>query len=326
MSKIEWNRPEEQTFEAGLDRGVLYCEGGPAVPWNGLTSVDDDGDATIKELYLDGVKYLSVVSARDWKGKLSAYTYPEEFNEVMGVGELGDGLYIDSQAPQRFGLSYRTMVSAPAIDERPQYKIHIIYKAMAALSGFGNETLSDNIKPTEFEFNLSAVPIQIPDNRPTAHIILDTRKLDSATLASLETMLYGDDVSEPSLPAIDDLINLLKFPDTVTVVYNEDGTWTATGSNDNVYMIDMAGHFQIDSVNAVYTVPDEIYEFPDLGDLSIMSVVLDEDGIPYVGNDIDNDTNVGEDEDGAPYYEDNEADMSLHVDTDGAYYFEDLTP
>jgi hypothetical protein len=326
MSKIEWNRPDEQTFEAGLDRGVLYCEEGPAVAWNGLTSVDDDGDSVIKEFYLDGIKYLSVVSARDWKGKLSAYMYPEEFNEVMGVGELGDGLYIDSQAPQRFGLSYRTMVSAPGVDTKQHYKIHLIYKVMAALQSFGNETIGDSIKPTTFDFELTAVPISIPDSRPTAHIILDTRKLDDATLNSLETMLYGDENSEPSLPDIDDLVTLLKFPDTVMVVYNEDGTWTATGSNEHIYMLDMHGHFQIDGVNATYIVPGEIYEFPDLGALSLMSVVLDDDGTPYMGSNIDNDTNVGEDEDGTPYYEDNETDMSLHVDTDGAYYFEDLTP
>lgn len=326
MSKLEWNRPEAQIFEAGLDRGVLYCEDGPAIPWNGLTNIDDDGDATVKEFYIDGIKYLSTVSARDWKGKLKAITYPEEFNEVMGIGELGDGLYIDSQAPQRFGLSYRTMVSAPGVDQKQHYKIHLIYQVMAALSGFGNETLSDSTKPTEFEFELSAVPIRIPNARPTAHVILDTRKLDDLTVASLESLLYGDDEQTPTLPTVEQLIEILDFTDEVTVVYNGDGTWTATGSNENIQMLDNHNtFFRITSVDATYLSP-EVYEFASLGSFAAQSVVLDEDGTPYLGSNVDNDSNVGEDTDGTPYYEDNETDMDLEIDTDGTYYVEDLTP
>ena len=326
MSQLVWNLPEDQVFEAGLDRGVIYLEDGSAVPWNGLSNVDDDGESTVKDFYIDGVKFLSTVSPRDWKGNLTAYTYPDEFAELIGIAELGDGLYVDSQASGRFDLSYRTMVSAPAVDMKQHYKIHLIYKVMASLDGFTNETLSSATKPTEFGFGLSAVPVMAPGIRPTAHIILDTRKMDDVTIASLESMLYGDADSDPTVPTIEELVNLLKFPDEVVVVYNEDGTWTATGSNENIYMLDNHGHFQIDSVNAEWVVPDEIYEFPDLGDLAILSIVPDTDGTPYVGNDIDNETNIGEDTDGAPYHEDNEADMALEIDTDGAYYIEDLTP
>lgn len=321
MSKLEWNRPQDQTFEAGLDRGVIYVEDGPVVAWSGLSSVDDSGESTIREFFLDGIKYLSHVSPRDWKGKLVAYTYPDEFAGLIGIAEMGDGLYVDSQLPGRFGLSYRTMISTPAVDDTPHYKIHLIYKVMASLTGFTSETLtSDATDPTGFEFELSAVPIQIPGRRPSAHIILDTRKMDVSTRAQLEDIIYGSDTQDPALPTVPQLVDLLNYGDEVVVVYNGDGTWTATGSNANIKILDSQGHFEIHNVDAEY-LSEDVYRFLGVGDLPATLVAkVDDDGTYYftLGEGV---SNLGVDADGVPYYELGANGVTIDTDTDGTPYY-----
>lgn len=302
MSQLEWHRPQDFVFEAGLDRGVLYPEDELAVPWNGLISVDDSGASAISEFYLDGIKYLSKVSARDWKGRLAAYTYPDEFSELLGIGKLGDGLFADSQMPGRFGLSYRTMITAPEVDTQQHYKIHLIYNAMASLAAFSNKTLSSgSAVPTEFAFDLTAVPIRVPQRRPTAHFIVDTRAVDAETLAIFEGMIYGTELTDPALPTIEALIELL-LVSGVVVVYNGDGTWTATGSEDDIRFLDpFSRTFRIDNSSAVWIDVNEVYEFTDAeGEITLS---IDEDGTPYL--------DVGSTE-----------GIAVLQDTDDIYYFD----
>lgn len=320
MPKLEWNRPQDQVFEAGLDRGVIYVEDGPAVAWNGLTSVDDDGDSDTREFFIDGIQYLSVVNARNWKGKLSAYTYPEEFSELIGIDAIGDGFYADSQMPGRFDLSYRTLVGSGA-EGTQHYKIHLIYKVMAALSGFTNETLTnDAVDPIEFEFDLSATPIVIPNKRPSAHLIIDTRKVDPADVATLEGILYGTSSTSPSMPTIEQLLDILKYSDGVVVVYNGDGTWTATGSNQNIYMTDNKGRFQIHNADAEY-ITEEIYRFLGVDSSLNWVAKVDTDGVIYTTSEGGN-SNLALDEDGVPYHSIGSNTVALFEDTDEVIYFE----
>lgn len=321
MTKLEWHRPEDHVFEAGLDRGVLYPDGGSAVAWNGLVSVDDSGQSTIKDFYLDGIKYLSTVSARDWKGSLSAYTYPEEFAALIGIAELSDGLYADSQMPGRFGLTYRTMVSAPEVDTKQHYKIHLLYNVMAALNGFSNTTLtSASADPTEFVFDLTTVPEIVPQHRPTAHFIVDTREVDGVTLATLEEIIYGSDTVEPSMPTVEALIALL-LVGGVVVVYNGDGTWTATGSEDDIHLFDFEKTFRIDNVDATYLIPDETYIFNDaIGEITLS---LDVDGVPYLDIASEEGVVVLQDVDDIYYFDIGVGGFELLEDDDAVVYVVD---
>lgn len=319
MAKIEWNRPQDHVLEAGLDHGVIYVENGPAVPWNGLISVEDKGQSTMEEFFLDGVVFLVVVSPRKYEGSISAYTYPEEFSELIGYGELGDGLYADSQLPQPFHLSYRTMVGSPNVDNKQHYKIHLIYQTIAQLSDISYETLGDSPEPSSFEFDLSAVPQRVRNALPSAHFIIDSRKISDENLAELEAILYGSDTVEARMPTVEQLIDLTSFGDMVVVVYNGDGTWTATGSNKNITMLDDI-RFKIDNVAAEY-LSDTIYRFLGLeGSVAMFSVLADTDGEPYYILAEDG-SNLGVDTDGTPYYGEDVFGATLDEDTDGTPYF-----
>lgn len=260
MARLQWGNPQDQSYEAGLDRGVIYTETKGAVAWNGLRSVEAGGESETVEFHLDGIKFLTMATPRDWQGTLTAISYPDLFEELIGFVELGDGLFGDSQLPDRFNLSYRTMVSSPNFENKKYYKIHLIYNVVAAFSSSSYESLDpSSLTPAEFEFELSATPIRIPEGRPTAHIVIDSRVIDDSDMAILEGILYGDDMNEPSFPDIDTLIDMLRFTNEVSVVDNGDGTWTATGSNANINRYGSNRYFLLNNVDAE-TVEPGIYE------------------------------------------------------------------
>lgn len=245
MSRLEWGNPEDRSFETGLDRGVVYIDGQVAA-WNGLMDVEHAGTSEAKQFFIDGVQYLTFAHAKTWSGKLRAINYPEIFNRAIGNEEVADGVMIDGQIQSGFDLSYRTMVGTSEIGKAPAYKIHIFYGVYATISDYTYQTLSDDSDPTEFEFDLSATPKLITGYRPSAHMTVDTRKIEAKKIRALEDILYGTSTSEPSLPTPNFLMEFLKFDNTVIVEDNGDGTWTASGSRDNI-KLQSGGRFTINN-------------------------------------------------------------------------------
>src|SRR4029079_11749224 len=84
MTALAWDEIGERIYQTGIDRGVLYLNDGTAVPWNGLTSVEEDSTSEVKPYYLEGVKFLENFVPGDFEGKIKALTYPEEFDEING--------------------------------------------------------------------------------------------------------------------------------------------------------------------------------------------------------------------------------------------------
>lgn len=89
MSKIVWDAVGEHTFETGVRNGVLYlkdAEGAynTGVAWNGLTSVSESPEgAEATDLYADDIKYLTLMSAENFKATIEAYTYPVSLKSAM---------------------------------------------------------------------------------------------------------------------------------------------------------------------------------------------------------------------------------------------------
>lgn len=245
MTRLQWLNPEEKLVQGGLDRGVLYPQDKAAVPWNGLISVNESGSQQTSTYYIDGRKFLTTVTPREYTATISAYTFPDEFAEICGIVEAADGLFLDSQVPDRFGLSYRTMY------DNGKYKLHLIYGVTASTSDVEYQTLSGSNDPTPFEFSISAIPQSIEGFRPTAHVMIDSRNLDPLTLAEIENMLYGTYGQDAYLPTIKSLYDMMNYGDIVVVRDNGDGTWEAEGSYKYISVDEATGEFQISNVSAV---------------------------------------------------------------------------
>lgn len=248
MTRLNWGDASSRIYEVGLDRGVLYPNNSPAVPWYGLTAVQEEGAESAKTYYQDGRPYLIVPQPKEYKATLSAYTYPDEFSEIMGVVEATDGLYVDSQQGDSFTFSYRTLIGDSINGTEKGYKIHLVYNAVVTPEGQSHATLGDSISPNEFSWSIEAYPMPLVGFRSSAHFVIDTRHMDSEKLAEIEGLLYGTDEIEPSAPAPQIIFDTLNHGDAIIVTDNGDGTFEVQGSYKNVYLIG-DGIFQIDNVD-----------------------------------------------------------------------------
>lgn len=208
MTALAWDQVGDRRYETGVDRGVLYIPSGPAVPWNGLVSIAEETEREIKSYYLDGIKFLDRHVPGSYSAKLSAFTYPDELDELLGMKELNPGVFAHDQRAQLFNFSYRTQENDDLGSE--EHKIHIVYNVMAAHGSGAFSTVSDVAAPSMFEFQLSAAPPQMFGARPTAHISLHTRRIDSDLLTTLEGLLYGTSTDDPSLPSLVDLLGFIE--------------------------------------------------------------------------------------------------------------------
>lgn len=224
MSKLKWDATGERLFETGVQKGVLYPMGdngayGAGVAWNGLTAVTESpSGAEATPLYADDIKYLELTSAEDFGATLEAYTYPDEFAECDGSANVAEGVKIGQQPRKVFGLCYRTTLGNDVKGNDYGYKLHIVYGAKAAPSEKAYATINDSPEAITFSWEITTTPVSVTGFKPTAHIEIDSTKVNAAKLAALEELLYGKDPTasggsdgvDPKLPLPDEIIALLK--------------------------------------------------------------------------------------------------------------------
>lgn len=223
MSKLQWDKTGEHFYETGVDHGVLFPMNanrqtyGKGVAWNGLTAVTESPEgAELTALYADNIKYLNLMSAEEFKATIEAYTYPEEFEACDGSAELGAGIKVTQQPRLPFAFCYRTKVGND-LNPEAGYKIHIIYGCTAQPSERAYETVNDSPDAITFSWEVATVPVECEGFKPTAHIEIDSTKVDSAVLAQIEAKLYGVDAdpehsiegSDPELLMPNDIIEIL---------------------------------------------------------------------------------------------------------------------
>lgn len=206
MTEIQWDEVGARRFETGVERGVLYLPDGSAVPWNGLTAVSENTEREVKSYYIDGIKYLDHQVADAYSAKLEAFTYPDEFEDVLGVSQFEPGVFLHDQPGKTFGLSYRTKVGNDLLGADYGYKLHILYNLTASASAPTMSTLSESVGVSTFSWALTAVPPAMTGARPTAHISLHSLAIDPDLLSQIEDLLYGTPTTAPAQP---DLVSLL---------------------------------------------------------------------------------------------------------------------
>ena len=212
--KLVWDQEGQKLYETGVDKGVLfpYDNGtyGKGVAWNGLTAVNESpSGAEPTALWADNRKYLELISTEEFGFTIEAYMSPEEFDACDGSLEIAPGVYAGQQNRKSFGFSYRTLIGNDADGTDYGYKIHIVYGAKAKPSSRDNATVNDSPEARTLSWECSTTPVDVPGGKPTAHLVIDSTKVDAEKLAALEEMLYGGE-AEAKLPTIAEVIELLK--------------------------------------------------------------------------------------------------------------------
>jgi len=252
MAALVWDQIGDRLFETGVSKGVLYQENRVGVPWNGLTSIEEDSNKSVESVYYDGIKFSDIVTVGEFSGTMRAYTYPDEFLRYEGTIEDQTGFYIMDQPTSSFCLSYRTQVGDDISGLESGYKIHILYNLTAIPAQRSYKTLDLSAEPLEFEWNITSVPENIEKFRPTGHVVFDSRKLDPNLLIDLEAILYGDAENDAYLPSLKGLSTFIRKWDRFIITDNGDGSWTADARVDGIITMLDEYTFEITSDTAEF--------------------------------------------------------------------------
>jgi hypothetical protein len=242
--RIAWDTGE-RVYTSGISQGVMYPGNSPGVAWNGLVSVTESADNDRATGYTDGRAYHIQGISRGFSGIISAFTYPDELEPFISQ------VYGKSAAAQHhiFGLSYRT-----------NREVHLVYNVLLSRNTKEYRSPSPEEEPVSLEWDFTTTPVKIPGGKPSSHIVIMVA--DTQAFADLETLIYGDDENEPLLPLPEDVIAIFESYATLKVTDNGDGTFTVTGPDEAITIIDSTT-FRIDWPSVV-PVDDTTYRISSL--------------------------------------------------------------
>lgn len=199
MAKLTWDDTGKKIFETGVDRGVVYPMGESGTydsgeAWNGLTGVDESpSGAEATKLWANNGQYGELRSEEEFGFTINAYTYPDSFGECNGEKEMVPGVSVAQQTRKKFGFSYRSLLGNDVKGTDFGYLLHLVYGATANPSEKSRQTVNDSPEAQTMSWECTTTPVAVPDMKPTAHIIINSTKVNPTKLAELEKKLYGDE-------------------------------------------------------------------------------------------------------------------------------------
>lgn len=199
MAKLVWDDTGKKIFETGVDRGVVYPMGESGTydsgeAWNGLTGVDESpSGAEATKLWANNGQYGELRSEEEFGFTINAYTYPDSFGECNGEKEMVSGVSVAQQTRKKFGFSYRSLLGNDVKGTDFGYLLHLVYGATANPSEKSRQTVNDSPEAQTMSWECTTTPVAVPDMKPTAHIIINSTKVNPTKLAELEKKLYGDE-------------------------------------------------------------------------------------------------------------------------------------
>lgn len=212
--KLVWDAETQRLYETGVSNGVIWpmlSSGSYATgsAWNGLTAVNESpSGAEATPLWADNMKYLNLFSAEEFGATIECYTYPDAFSECNGEKTVEGiaGVTAGQQKRKKFAFSYQTKIGNDVDGDDHGYKIHIIYACQASPSETSHATVNDSPEAVQFSYEVTTTPVDLTEYnmKPTAHIIINSTKVDSTKLAAFKEYIYGRDADEQqSITAMD---------------------------------------------------------------------------------------------------------------------------
>lgn len=214
MSRLAWDQAGEKLFETGASKAVVYPSVGGLYPtgvaWNGFTGfTESPSGAEAKPLYANNVKYLSLTSAEEFAGTITAFMYPDVFGELNGEAQVATGVRIGQQKRGLFGFAYQTIIGNDTEGNDHGYKIHLVYGAQAAPSEKAYKTENDSPEANDMSWPITTTPVNVTGFKPTATLVVDSTTTDPVKLAALEDILYGTESVDARMPLPDEVVSLI---------------------------------------------------------------------------------------------------------------------
>ena len=89
------------------------------------------------------------------------------------------------------------------------YKLHLVYGATASPSKRDYQSINDSPDAITFSWDFTTTPVVVPGLKPSAHLVIDSTKVNATKLQALETALYGNSTGVSRLPLPAEVITLL---------------------------------------------------------------------------------------------------------------------
>ena len=181
-----------------------------------ISESPDGGDTTT--IYANNNIYLNLVAKENFKGSITAYTYPKEWEACDGSASVLSsasgatpvkGLRVTGQTRTPFGLAYRTLIGNDTAGTEYGYEIHLVYNATAGVSSQDYQTVNDSPEALELSWDFSTLPVDVPGAKPSAHLVISSLTAEPSKLQALETKLYGTESTDPALPTPAEVIATL---------------------------------------------------------------------------------------------------------------------
>ena len=215
MTRLEWDKTGERTYETGSDRCVLYLQNSDGSypkgeAWNGFMSLDESpSGADNTKLYANNDEYVGMRASETFGGTIGAYTTPDSFAECDGHTELIPGVSAGQQVRKPFGLTYRTLIGNDTKGTDYGYKIHLVYGATVSPSEKSYSSVNDSPEAVELSYEFEATKVPVTGGKPTAHLELDSTKLNEKQIKAIEDALYGTASDEAHLPLPDEVVSII---------------------------------------------------------------------------------------------------------------------
>lgn len=218
MSRLEWGKVEDKTYETGVSHGVLFHMGStgeydPGVAWTGLQAINETpSGAEPQDIYADDTQYLSITSIEKFGCTIEAFAYPPEFEACNGAESPVPGAFVRMQNRDAFGLAYMTKIGNGPKGNDYSEKIHVVYGLKAAPSEQAHSTINESPEPTPMSWTCNGTPAAFKENKfkPTCKLDVRKDKLSAEAWAAIDKALFGDTESESRLPSPDEMIALMK--------------------------------------------------------------------------------------------------------------------
>lgn len=235
MGRVQWDQDGQREYQTGTDRGMVYSLNSDGsygvksndstsfgVAWNGLTGVTQSpSGAESNAIYADNIKYLNLLSAEEFAFTITAYTYPDEFEQCDGSADLTPGVSVGQQKRRKFGFSYRNLIGNDTDGNDHGYEINCIYGAQAGVSERAHTTVNDSPEAVELSWECSTTPVAVgkignKTYKPTSIVKINSTDFTTdeakAKLAAFEDIIYGRDADSTADPAITALEPTLPLP------------------------------------------------------------------------------------------------------------------
>lgn len=216
---LEWDKAEERIFELGVDHGVFFPydqstgEYEEGLVWNGLINVTEKGaGGEDNKQYADNIVYANIRSEAEFEASIEAFTYPDELSECDGSSQVETGVFIGQQLRKPFGFSYRTKIGNNNDNVDFGYKLHLVWGATPEPTEKSRDTINDSPEASTFTWDLTTEKVAVTGKKPTAHLWVDSTKVEPSEMAALEALIYGDETGTSSMPTPDEVLALFTTP------------------------------------------------------------------------------------------------------------------